>query len=91
MLFCLSGKSVIKMLKKIVSTRNKYKLYDIVQYAWVSTCMAVTVAGSVFIGYNLYNYFMNIRPIKHELEERFKEELLKEGRALHDAAQTTST
>lgn len=65
---------------KLFSTRTKTKLYDAIQHAWVWACIGTTVVGSAYISYELFLYFTKVRPIKKELEERFKEELLKEGR-----------
>lgn len=58
--------------------------------AFVQVCLAVTGLGSVYIGWELYNYFTKVKPIKKEMEERFKEDLLKEGRMIRDIVQTES-
>lgn len=69
---------------KFLQTRNKIKLYDAIQHAWVWTCIGVTLVGSGYIGYEFFLYFTKVRPIKKELEQRYKEELLKEGRMMKD-------
>lgn len=69
---------------KFLETKTKTKLYDVVQHSWVWTCIGVTLIGSAYISYELFLYFTKIRPIKKELEQRFKEELLKEGRMVKE-------
>ena len=69
-----------------MSIKLKTKIYDTVHKVWVVTCMAATVGSAGFLAYNVYNYFRFVKPVKKEMEERFKEDLLKEGRMLQDKA-----
>lgn len=70
----------------MLNRRAKNRIYDLAQQLWVSTCLAVTVTTTGFLGYQLWHYFLHVKPIKKEMEERFKEELLKEGRMIRDNA-----
>lgn len=70
----------------MLNGRAKNRLFDLAQQLWVSTCLAVTFASTGFLGYQLWHYYIHVKPIKKEVEERFKEELLKEGRMLRDNA-----
>lgn len=71
----------------MITSKQKNKIYDVVQRAWVTACITVTLGSTAYVGYQLYNYFTKIKPIKQEMEERFREELLNEGRMQREQAQ----
>jgi hypothetical protein len=65
--------------------KRREKLYNKLHKSFVNTCMGVTLASSIYIGYKLYEYFRYIRPLQLAQTKLTQDELLLEGRYLQDS------
>lgn len=66
--------------------RRKEILYDKLHRGFVNTCIGVSVAASLYIGYKAYEYFRYIRPLQLAQNQLIEKELLLEGRSIEKSS-----
>lgn len=59
--------------------RSVTAVYDKLHKGGVYTCMAMTVLGAYWVGYGIYNYYVNVKPLRMAEVEKLNLELLREG------------
>lgn len=66
--------------------RRREKLYDKLHRGFVNTCIGITAAASLYIGYKAYEYFRYIRPLQLAQSQLVEKELLLEGKSIEESS-----